>query len=391
MALWKKLIYSGSTAQLNNLYVTNAVTASYFEGNGAAITGVVSASFATSASWAPSQPAVSSSYAATASVSQLFKPNVINGGEIGQTNYAFNPTGINDASMVLLSGTGSFGVLGGIAGNYKSLTLVNTGSASICITANDASASAINRIGMDDDIILFKNDSAQFYYDTINSVWRPMNIPNRLSINVLKQASEYYTILDSSTLVRAGWTLFAGSGGTSNYVDATSTDPIYLSLTTGTTSSGGGYIYCTYTKHYWSQTTPRPHIRYKTSIKIPTLSDGTNRYTVQCGIAIGIASYACSISYSDNVNSGKFRLDYNDGTINMDSGVTVVANTKYEMEILFRPDKRATYYINGVQVGELIGSFNSSVCRPQVRILKSVGTSARNLYVAGIEQIESRV
>ena len=40
MPNWKKLIVSGSSANLSNLTVDNAVTASYFKGDGSALTGV---------------------------------------------------------------------------------------------------------------------------------------------------------------------------------------------------------------------------------------------------------------------------------------------------------------------------------------------------------------
>ena len=43
MPNWKKLITSGSSAALGNLDVTNAVTASFFVGDGSALTGVVAA------------------------------------------------------------------------------------------------------------------------------------------------------------------------------------------------------------------------------------------------------------------------------------------------------------------------------------------------------------
>jgi len=42
MPNWKKLIVSGSSANLTNLSVTNAVTASYFKGDGSALTGITS-------------------------------------------------------------------------------------------------------------------------------------------------------------------------------------------------------------------------------------------------------------------------------------------------------------------------------------------------------------
>jgi len=44
MAEWKKVIVSGSSAELSNLFVTNAVTASYFKGDGSQLTGVAATS-----------------------------------------------------------------------------------------------------------------------------------------------------------------------------------------------------------------------------------------------------------------------------------------------------------------------------------------------------------
>jgi hypothetical protein len=57
MPNWKKIIVSGSDAALNSLYVTSAVTASSytgsFIGDGSGITGIISSSYAISASHAP--------------------------------------------------------------------------------------------------------------------------------------------------------------------------------------------------------------------------------------------------------------------------------------------------------------------------------------------------
>jgi hypothetical protein len=57
MPNWKKIIVSGSDATLNSLYVTSAVTASSytgsFIGDGSGITGIISSSYAISASHAP--------------------------------------------------------------------------------------------------------------------------------------------------------------------------------------------------------------------------------------------------------------------------------------------------------------------------------------------------
>ena len=44
MASWKKVIVSGSVAELNNLFVTNSITASAYSGDGSALTGVAATS-----------------------------------------------------------------------------------------------------------------------------------------------------------------------------------------------------------------------------------------------------------------------------------------------------------------------------------------------------------
>ena len=44
MPNWKKLVISGSDAALSNLDVTNAVTASFFVGDGSGLTGVTATS-----------------------------------------------------------------------------------------------------------------------------------------------------------------------------------------------------------------------------------------------------------------------------------------------------------------------------------------------------------
>ena len=78
MPTWKKIIYSGSNAELNS------VTAS-FQGNGAGITGIISSSYSLSASWAPPVPSVSASYSETSSYfreSKTFGITIDGGGSV---------------------------------------------------------------------------------------------------------------------------------------------------------------------------------------------------------------------------------------------------------------------------------------------------------------------
>lgn len=68
---WLKLAVSGSNVEFNDGYFSGTVTASIFsgshQGNGVGLTGIVSASYALSASWAPGGQSVTASYALTAS------------------------------------------------------------------------------------------------------------------------------------------------------------------------------------------------------------------------------------------------------------------------------------------------------------------------------------
>lgn len=90
MADWKKIIFSGSNAQLNQ------VTASFFSGSGVSIFGVVSSSYALSASYAPPQISVSSSYALTASYASGGSGSFVGDGS-GLTGISAAPAGPNQS------------------------------------------------------------------------------------------------------------------------------------------------------------------------------------------------------------------------------------------------------------------------------------------------------
>ena len=88
-------------------------------------------------------------------------------------------------------------------------------------------------------------------------------------------------------------------------------------------------------------------------VHIPVLSDGTNRFTLRCGIgdsAGGEPSHGIFFRYVDNVNSGNWQaVAENSGATVADTTVAVVANTWYELKVVINAaGTSADFYVNGV-------------------------------------------
>jgi len=95
---------------------------------------------------------------------------------------------------------------------------------------------------------------------------------------------------------------------------------------------------------------------------------------------------SCGITYSNGVNSGKFQLYSQDNagaSTTADSGVTVAAGTLYKLRVeINKARDEIRYYINGAMVGRITANMpQADVCGSRAIILKSAGTTARNLYV----------
>ena len=246
-----------------------------------------------------------------------------------------------------------------------------------------------------EDINLFKNDSVTISYDTINSGWRLIGGTTINNTNTLKQQRSYWQINTSDTITPPdGWTAGSTGGGTQSFTTATATEPAWWIIPTGASSSGIGYLVRAFFRDMFaSATTPRLHLLFRCVIKIPTLSTVTETFTIIAGIGRAFAAnnMSAAFTYTNAVNSGKFRIETNDGVTVADSGVTVSTSTFYRLEIFYRPNNMVSFFINDVKVGELGGVTTGIHGASHILIIKSIGTSNRNVYISSIEQTATRV
>ena len=131
----------------------------------------------------------------------------------------------------------------------------------------------------------------------------------------------------------------------------------------------------------------------RAAIKTPTsLSDGTNRYSIQVGFSNSVTAFVPTIAamfrYRDNNNSGKWDIYCSENTAgnsSADTGITVAANTWYTLEIrLARSGGPVQFYINGSHVGTISGATVPTGTSNPIGIfcgtVKSLGTTARTMY-----------
>lgn len=154
----------------------------------------------------------------------------------------------------------------------------------------------------------------------------------------------------------------AGSGSVQN------TQPVFggadkrfgiKTLNTGTTTTGYSGIYGIYATPNFGNLNPGDDILIAFSLRTPTLSDGTNRYTIYAGFTDQTTGTegvdGAYFKYSDNLSGGNFQVvtSNNSTRTATDSGVTVVTNTDYTLTVKVKNVEgtiSADFYINGTAV-----------------------------------------
>jgi len=124
---------------------------------------------------------------------------------------------------------------------------------------------------------------------------------------------------------------------------------------------------------------------FKTAIRLQTLSDATNTYTIITGIEDtgNNVTNNITINYTHSVNGGKFLCKTTASSISTtsDSGVTVAINTWYELKII-KISGVCYFYINEILVSTIStnvpSNFDSSVVS---RINKLAGTTTRTFDI----------
>lgn len=313
--------------------------------------------------------------------------NVISPAQItsDQDNYA--PTGFSDATIIRIDGDSSIRAITGFtaSGAYdgQQKTIVNVGSYPVYFPGEHPDSTAGNRINTNMDILLYPKESVSLIYDSSSSRWRIC----AASIGLIGRTLVYSV---SASTVTAGdfWNIaFLAIGAGSNGVAvATASVPAYFQMSTASSATAGYIMYFAKnlaTFSYFSSA----HIWADFFFHIPTLSDGTNTFTLCAQITSTptstseTANNTVGIRYGSAVNSGKFQgysRDNAGSESTVDLGITVVAGTLYRLRVEIDKSKNeARFYVDGNMLGLVTGNMPNSVAAgTRMIILKSAGTSA---------------
>lgn len=317
--------------------------------------------------------------------------NVISPAQItaDQDNYA--PTGLSDAQVIRISGDSGFRAITGLSATSifdgEEKRIVNVGSYPIYFPGEHPDSTAANRFDLSSDFILFPKDSAFVVYDATASRWRIISMQAQ---NTIGRVLTYVCYPSSSTTGDHGYFSMTAIGtGTISSTAPSSGFPASFQMSTAAVATNGYIIALAKTVNNYTFFS-NAHIWSDFFISIPTLSDGTNTFTIAAQITTNVSSTSetanntVGIRYGSAVNSGKFQgfsRDNAGAESTVDLGATVAANTLYRLRVEI--DKSRTevrFYVDGVMAGRVTGNMpNAVVAGTRIVILKTVGTTARTL------------
>lgn len=383
---------------------------------------VISASYALSASYAPGAPSISASYANSSS----WANNVISSSYATTASYAangggsstyiitgsllltgsvnnWNPAGLSVANTIYIASMSqSFGINGLVSqSSNRKITLINTGSSFIYIASDHPSSSAWNRIQYVEDVILSPRQAIGLIYDTTAQKWQVESYTPATGYKVITAVVTPGSVT-AGDYANVAFTTNGGAATNSISMAAYIGAPQWR-LATGTavpgavavsTNKGQGVLgYVGYS-----------HISTEFTLSIQTLSDGTDTYTIEAGMANNpasaaeVTSQAALIRYTHISSSGNwegisFGTNGTPTTVNL--GVPVAINTVYVLRTeLNASNTEVRFYINGTLCGIIPTNNNSSTIvngqtvGAKVGIFKKSGTTNRFIYVS---QIQTRV
>jgi hypothetical protein len=181
------------------------------------------------------------------------------------------------------------------------------------------------------------------------------------------------------------WTEVLNGAGSVGIVQSRTGRQGVYAIYTGTTSSGFAIIH-RYHSGMWPKVGQQ---RFDIGVQIPTLSDGTDRYTLVLGFGDSNTGTTDNVDgyyfkYSDNVNSGKWQLVTSNSSTRTtaDSGITVAASTWYGLTaILNAAGTSVEFFIDGVSVGTITTNIPGATRTygANGRIVKALGTNSRSV------------
>lgn len=317
-------------------------------------------------------------------------PAVISPAQITADQDNYSPTDWATATIVRLSFDSSIPAITGFAAKSDGdrVTVFNVSGNSGYIPGEHPDSSAANRVSTKKDFIIYPYTDFELIYDGTSSRWRVIGAEDDA-----RKTGVFYSWTPGSVTVgdwgQIGFT--ALSSGTVTQLAASTTLPGASQLSTSTNIAGGFGLHYAKAVNDFSAF-GSAHIFSECLLSIPTLSDGTETFTVELKITADPFPVALeddnsvAIRYSHGINSGEWELYSQDNasaeTVD-GSGIAVVATSLYKLRIeVNKANTEVRAYINDASVGVVAGTMPNTVgCGAQVIIRKSLGTTARTLNV----------
>lgn len=184
-----------------------------------------------------------------------------------------------------------------------------------------------------------------------------------------------------------GWERFqSGAGSAFSHIASESNRPGIAAIETGSTSAG-------YYNLTWRNNNQLllggGRIYVEWAIKIPTLSNGTDTFTVQVGLhdnqGPGVVD-GVYLEYTHGTNSGQWVLKGTSNTTSTTTNSTTAADINYHSLAVDvnAAGTSVTFYIDGVSVGTVASNIPTGAGRelvPSCMIIKSLGTASAKVYI----------
>lgn len=176
--------------------------------------------------------------------------------------------------------------------------------------------------------------------------------------------------------------VYVSTTGNTSYGTSTASAPGVLALGTGTSSSGYSSAIVTAGRRL---VIGGGEMRLRYRVRVPTLSDGTNTFSLALGlrdIIAGAATDQIDIAYTHGTNSGNWQLrTRSSGTLTTVNGTAgPVANTWTTLEIVVNAAGTSVeLFADGVSMGTSSTNIPTVALAFMSLIAKSAGTTARTV------------
>lgn len=386
-------------------------------GTAAAAVAAAAGSYATAAQGATAdtavQPATLSTYLTSAAAATTYQPLTANLTTLGANGAAYylaraNHTGTQAANTITglatVATSGSYADLSGrptafdpfspgaIGGTLAAPGTFTALSASTSLLLPNTAGTAAGHVYRSGNLIHYR-DSSNVEKILLNSAdsLANLNSPAQAFINLLFGNAGSPSIYSLATIITNG-----GAGISSDLTAGTSggTTPSHgTGPSTGTTTTGASGVYLNPGLTYWFANRGRQSIqsyRYlslSALIRIPTLSDDTDTFTIFVGGYSDLNVYSSrSFAGAQIVGSTITATNINAGTVTSSSATaTIAANTWAKIQVVYNGTTLSVIINNGTPLTVASGFSTSADTSPLawgVTIAKTAGTGNRNVNVA---------